>query len=212
MFRTVQNHFGHIKGQGIRLLFYYYHIYGGNGFVFNVYHRQQTAPKRGFKKPQIHHCTENSPSTCTRFHRVYHHNLPLSQSLAFEQLLLCLTALIGQKSLLLLSSLRRARRRRRRRRRRQRQRKTLQLSSSVLCRAMAYTAARGTARRAPRGGSQTKLRPPLHCLACEPSYEPPTSARLMVYTKRSLLARNCRSLAKTCHFKARISHFSLYLA
>ena len=56
--------------------------------------------------------------------------------------------------------------------------------------------------------NSTTLRP---LLACEPSYEPPTSARLMVYTKRSLLARNCRSLAKTCHFKARISHFSLHL-
>jgi hypothetical protein len=44
----------------------------------------------------------------------YHYKSPLSQSLAFEQLLLYLTALIGQKSLLLLSSLRRARRRRRR--------------------------------------------------------------------------------------------------
>ena len=56
--------------------------------------------------------------------------------------------------------------------------------------------------------NRATLRP---LLACEPSYEPPTSARLMVYTKRSLLARNCRSLAKTCHFKARISHFSLHL-
>ena len=59
-----------------------------------------------------------------------------------------------------------------------------------------------------RSSNRATLRP---LLACEPSYEPPTSARLMVYTKRSLLARNCRSLAKTCHFKARISHFSLHL-
>ena len=112
---------------------------------------------------------------------------PLSQSLAFEQLPLCLTALIGQRASCFP--------RRSRRRRRRRQLKTLKLP--LLCRATAAS-----------GNSWAKLRP---LLACEPSYEPPTSARLMVRTKRSLLARNCRSLAKTCHFKARISHFSLYL-
>ena len=130
-----------------------------------------------------------TPRTAAIVHSVSPQAL-LSQSLAFEQLPLCLTALIGQRALLCAA-----------------------FHATVVDDA---TAASQDARvgycipllcRATSSNRAT-LRP---LLACEPSYEPPTSARLMVYTKRSLLARNCRSLAKTCHFKARISHFSLYL-